>query len=826
VPQIRAQLAELLGVLILIPACFRFSNIGCSLFVWMALAVPTTAQLPVPQLHSLSPIGVQRGNPIVMTVGGADLVDVRELRFSDPNIKASLQQNPADPLTGIVEPKWGNFDVQIPAEQPVGIYEAWVVSALGISNSRRFVVDSLPVLNDPGNNSTTATAPAIALPQAIAGRCDSAVIDYYRIDLNAGDTIQIECWAKQIDSRVTPLLSIQNAAGRELTLSRGSDSVDPSLQFTAPAQGSYFVAIRDFLLEGGGNSFYWLRIQPGTAVSEIRPSIVKGGEQVAWKGIGSKPSATSNAAAETIEVSAGNLAIPAEPISWFMHPRIPWLRPSSVAVPLLEVANPTGLSSLVGWAPASAKCYPDITASTNPADATVLEVPAEVSGVFASQAKDLFFRFNATKGTKYYFDVVSTRLSRTADPILAIGRITTPETPISWLATIDDPANREGTRKAEFDLLSDDPSGEFTIPEDGTYVVRLRNQYRSLQNSHLHYRLSIRAGIPDFSLFAAMKQLKKGGDQQSPLFAPNLVRGGSLPLQILVQRNDGFNGEIVCRVENLPAGVTAGPLVIPAGRNDGWLVMSASLEAQPSMGSIKIIGESKVGEAVVTRTALPLMITWDSPDRNQTPAYFRATSQLMLSVCDQPMRVSLTARSEQLTGDPASGNARIVLKPGDELKMTFKAVREGGFAGEVKARQQGLPDPWMSPEIVLAPDASEVTWMVKIPAEKSEGIYNLFFRGDLQIPYQPNPALVARVTAKKEKLVQLQQTTQKEKEEATTAAAQDKIAAADARLAEINMRIAEVDKQLEEANKANAVQNKDVAIWTNSFTLEVKVPTP
>jgi hypothetical protein len=67
---------------------------------------------------------------------------------------------------------------------------------------------------------------------------------------------------------------------------------------------------------------------------------------------------------------------------------------------------------------------------------------------------------------------------------------------------------------------------------------------------------------------------------------------------------------------------------------------------------------------------------------------------------------------------------------------------------------------------------------------------------------------------------------QQEKDAATAASNQEQIAAADKKLAEINTRIMQTDKQLEEANKANAVQNKDIAIWSNSFVLEVKAPTP
>jgi hypothetical protein len=175
---------------------------------------------------------------------------------------------------------------------------------------------------------------------------------------------------------------------------------------------------------------------------------------------------------------------------------------------------------------------------------------------------------------------------------------------------------------------------------------------------------------------------------------------------------------------------------------------------------------------------------------------------------------------------PLDEKRRLVVAPGEEVKLAFSVRRENGFAAEVKLKQQGLPDPWGSPEVVFAPDATQVEWVVKIPAEKSEGIYLFFFRGDLGVPFQPNPASIGFLTQSKEKLTQKQMQAQQEKDAATAASNQEQIAAADKKLAEINTRIMQTDKQLEEANKANAVQNKDIAIWSNSFVLEVKAPTP
>lgn len=778
------------------------------------------AQLPIHQFHSLSQVGCQRGQTVNLSVAGADLVDIRQLVFSDPALQPQLIQGAVEPVTELSQPQWGNFTLSVPADLPLGIYEAWAVGRYGISNSRRFVIDSLAVFKDPGNNNTLAQASAITLPTAIQGRCDNAVVDHYKVELKEGDNISVECFAKSIDSRLTPVIAILDLKGKELASVRGTELKDPVLQFTSPKNDTYVITVRDFLLEGGGNSFYWLRCLPTTCVEDISPSIAAAASTLSWKGIGQtfKPGNPRS----SVELDTGSLTITEAPILAWQSSRVPLLRPMQATTRWIEVPRPDEFSRYVQLASSNAKIVSDLAISTQAGAPTPIEIPAEISSRFAEQAQDQYFKFQADKDTKLVIEVAAAKLGQITDAIIAVGRIAAADQPIQWIATFDDPPNRETTRRGEFDLLSDDPIGEFTAPETGTYCIRIRNQYRSLLGSPPKYHLSVRPAKPDFLAFVAFKQLKRGGDQQTPLTALNLVRGMSLPLQVQILRQDSFNESIDVRVEGLPTGVTASPLTIAAGRNDGWLVLTCAVDAAVIEANIAVIAEAKLGDQTLQHTAVPMVVVWDSPDRNNTPAVFRVTSALKLGVTNEPPRVSVMASSTK----PLDERQRIVAAPGEELKLTLNLRRDNGFAAEVKLKQQGLPDPWGSPEVTFAPDATQVEWVVKVPAENSIGIYPFFFRGDVGIPFQPNPASLAFLTQTKEKLVQKQMQAQQEKDAAAAASNPDQVAAADAKLADLNTRIMQTDKQLEEANKANAIQNKDIAIWSNSFVLEVKAATP
>lgn len=786
----------------------------------MATGSVLFAQLPIHQFHSLSQVGCQRGQTVNLSVAGVDLVDIRQLVFSDPALQAQLVQGAVDPVTELSQPQWGNFTLSVPAEQPLGIYEVWGVGRYGISNSRRFVVDSLAIFNDPGNNKTLAQASSITLPTAIQGRCDNAVVDHYKVELKEGDAISVECFAKSLDSRLTPVVAILDSKGRELASVRGTELKDPVMQFTSPKADSYVITVRDFLLEGGGNSFYWLRCLPTASVEDISPSIAAAASTLSWKGIGQtlKPGAPRS----SVELGTGSLALTESPVLAWQSSRPPLLRPMQATTPWIEVPRPNEFSRYIQLASNSAKIISDQAVSTQAGAPTPIELPAEVSSRFAEQAQDQYFKFQAEKDTKLVIEVAAAKLGQLTDAIVAVGRITAADQPIQWLATFDDPPNRENTRRGEFDLMSDDPIGEFTAPESGTYCLRIRNQYRSLLGSPPKYHLSVRPSNPDFQPFVAFKQLKRAGDQQTPFAALNLVRGISLPIQVQIVRKDGFNESIDVRAEGLPMGVTASPLTIPAGRADGWLMLTCAADAAVIEANVTVIAEAKMGDRTLQHMAVPLAVVWDSPDRNNTPAVFRVTSALKLGVTNEPPRVSITASSVK----PLNERQRIVAVPGEELKLTLNLRRDNGFGAEVKLKQQGLPDPWGSPEVTFAPDATQVEWVVKIPAENAVGIYPFFFRGDVGIPFQPNPESLAFLTQTKEKLVQKQMQAQQEKDAAAAASNPDQVAAADAKLADLNNRIMQTDKQLEEANKANAVQNKDIAIWSNSFVLEVKAATP
>src|SRR5690606_21224312 len=111
----------------------------CLLLAAVVLGFPANLQaqsvgLPAPRLLTTMPMGGQAGTQVEVTITGENLDDLDELTFSDPRITANSKLDSAG------KPIPNQYVVSIAADCPAGLYEARVMTRLGISSSRAFSV--------------------------------------------------------------------------------------------------------------------------------------------------------------------------------------------------------------------------------------------------------------------------------------------------------------------------------------------------------------------------------------------------------------------------------------------------------------------------------------------------------------------------------------------------------------------------------------------------------------------------------------------------------------------------------------------------------------
>ena len=144
---------------------------------------------------------------------------------------------------------------------------AWV-GAKGLSAPVPVVLGHLPGYRETEPNDSTDTALILAWPSAVHGRISSPDDeDRFGIVAAKGDRLRLRLRASEFNSALDPVLHIEDAAGKQLARDDDSgDRQDARLDWTAPADGTYHLAVSDLIRSGGTAHFYRLeidRITPG-----------------------------------------------------------------------------------------------------------------------------------------------------------------------------------------------------------------------------------------------------------------------------------------------------------------------------------------------------------------------------------------------------------------------------------------------------------------------------------------------------------------------------------------------------------------------------------
>src|SRR5439155_1472556 len=124
---------------------------------------------------------------------------------------------------------------------PPGVYDVRVAGLLGISNPRAFVVGDLPQVVKTAGNNTPEKAMELPIDSTVAGAATAAAADYFKFTAKKGQRLLAECQAAEIDSRLTPVLTVLEANGHEIETRRRGGLLD----FNVPADGSYLLLLHD-----------------------------------------------------------------------------------------------------------------------------------------------------------------------------------------------------------------------------------------------------------------------------------------------------------------------------------------------------------------------------------------------------------------------------------------------------------------------------------------------------------------------------------------------------------------------------------------------------
>ena len=526
--------------------------------------------LPAPRLLTTVPMGGQVGTTVEVTITGDNIENADQLRFSHPGITATQKLDKEGAAIS------NRFVVIIATDCPTGIHEARLMTRLGVSSSRVFNVDTLPEATRVKPNTSLKNALAIDVNSICNASMTRRSIDYYSFEAQKGQRVVIDCAAKGIDSKLKAVLIVADSTGADLQVERRGGAID----FTARETGKYVIKVHDLTFNGGTTHFYRLALRQAAQ-----------GEVV---------------------------------------PRLPSIKTvSSFSWP------PAGLTSDA------------VLSETEPnnrhAQAQKITLPCDIDGSFFPAADVDTFEFTAKKGEVWWVEVASERLGLSTDPSIVVQRVSGEGeneklSDVVEFSDIPSPmtlsTNGYSYNGPPYNAGSSDIIGKLEIREDGIHRLQLRDLFGGTRNDPRNiYRLIIRKAAPDFALVGwALHMNLRNGDRNA-LSKPIALRGGgTMPIEVVVVRRDGFTGEIELFLDNLPEGVTAAGIKISAGKSRGIMLITAEQNAPRGLSSASFFGRATIDGKVATRTCRLASMQWPVPDASREIPSPRLLADVPVSV--------------------------------------------------------------------------------------------------------------------------------------------------------------------------------------------------
>lgn len=715
-------------------------------------SVSAYAQLPNPALDFVFPAGGQVGTSVTVSVSGRDLDAASRLIFSHPGLSGVPVTRPTAEFETGQQTVPNQFRIDIPANLPVGAYDVRVVGRFGASTPRTFLVADVSEIQESGDNHQPAQAVPLQIDQIANGRTDAGVIDYYRFHAEKGQSLTIECLSQQIDSSLRPVVTVWNAAHKQLR--RNRLLVDPVVDFTAPESGDYLLGINDHVYAGGATHAYRLRIHGGPYLVAVAPSAARAGQNQQFTVYGRNLPGGE----PTTDLTFGGDPVQKQSLVLFVP------RPAA-GIPLNSAVEPVTAATagfLLQW-PGVARqsngvfvsfaTQPVITEqepNDRPDAAQTVSVPCEVNGRFFPRRDQDWVQFSATQGQTFQVRTISHRLGHPTDPEVFVQRVVKNadgSLTVAQVSTDDDfRTSRDRYRlplRRGLNLRHRDAVVRFTADQTADYRVGLRDlNGSSIDDPRFTYRLLIEPQTPDFELLVGSQQQAADDDKKIDRGALVVRRGEALPILIDVLRNGGFSGPVQLTAVDLPRGVTAAPCIVPEGEIEGVLVLTADATTdEPSVGPIRIIGTATVNGQPVERDAVEATLMSATGNIEQTVPTARLARQLILSVVPQdlaPAQLQFVAAADAATPPVwatslgAKLSVPVHLQPQGELKSELPVVVHG-VPDKVKAQGPTLKADALDGQVELTLDAADI----------KPGTYTVFLRGPLKTAYSRNPEAIA-----------------------------------------------------------------------------------
>ena len=205
---------------------------------------------------------------------------------------------------------------------------------------------------------------------------------------------------------------------------------------------------------------------------------------------------------------------------------------------------------------------------------------------------------------------------------------------------------------------------DYSFTQPGIYAVRIEDIAGKGGAGYL-YHLNVRPTTPDFAISVTPDN-------------PNVGRGGTVLLEVSLQRRVGFTEPIRLSVGNLPAGITASESAILAsgGNNVGYLTLTAAHDAELAHSVVEVVGTvTTAAGQTIQRAATPI----ESYRIQNNPLTVQRKNVVVSVTTSPPVRLSTVPEE-------------ITITPGNPVDIVVKVERQTGNRQNLNLTAVGLPN--------------------------------------------------------------------------------------------------------------------------------------
>jgi hypothetical protein len=475
-----------------------------------------------------------------------------------------------------------------------------------------------------------------SLSVGVSGRLSRfAEVDRYEFVADRDGLVTVELMARRFGSDFNGVLEARDANGRLLADFADTLGRDGAITFAVRRNEAYSVSLHDVDFRGDRAYVYRLAFRYGPRVTAVLPAFGKRGStrEIEFVGVGIATGAPR------IESVRQTVTFPSDAeAAAFSHRLQTPAGEIDISVPLSDSNERTR----------------DVTnAASAQSGALAVAAPVGITGRFSSDESEHRYAWRVEKDEFWSISAVSRAIGGRLDVALVV--LDSEGKPVA--------ENDDSATSTDADLsLRAAAAGEYTC------IVRAMSPTSGAMDEV--YRLEIARPLPDFVL-TTPQQL-------------HLPLGGKAEITVQAVRTGGFDGAnansaIALAIDGLPAGVAVeGELVIPAGRNEAKLVLTAEANAAVVAAPLTIRGTATIDEKTIARTATAIAAGNLAP---RTAAEQRSDRVMLAMTMMPPFELKLV-----------DGERQRDVPRGTTYRAEFDVTRKNGFAGKLRIEMSAQQD--------------------------------------------------------------------------------------------------------------------------------------